>query len=116
MSVTDAPFLNGVNVAALLGAKEALSEAPEAAEFQWRATCTWVNGTHSHSTVSGFSGLGVRDTTTPLPCRKAIVARSSPIATGPIERPGTIAPSPLAVAGPATARAASPAAPTRSRR
>ncbi len=58
MTMTDAPFLNGVNVGALLGAREALSEAPEAAEFQWRATCTWVNGTHSHSTVSGFSGLG----------------------------------------------------------
>jgi uncharacterized OsmC-like protein len=58
MSITDAPFLNGVNVGALLGAREALSEAPEAAEFQWRATCTWINGTHSRSTVSGFSGLG----------------------------------------------------------
>ena len=58
MSITDAPLLNGVNVDALLGAKEALSQAPEAAEFQWRATCSWINGTHSRSTVVGFSGLG----------------------------------------------------------
>src|SRR5215213_2272410 len=49
---------NGVNVAALLGAREALSAAPEAARFNWRATCTWMNGTHSRSTVDGFFGLG----------------------------------------------------------
>ena len=34
------------------------SAAPEAAEFTWRATCEWVRGTHSKSTVSGFAGLG----------------------------------------------------------
>jgi uncharacterized OsmC-like protein len=49
---------NGVNVEALLGAREALTAAPEAAEFRWRATCTWKNGTHSHSTVQEFYGLG----------------------------------------------------------
>jgi len=49
---------NGVNVEALLGAREALTEAPQAAQFNWRATCKWINGTHSHSTVQGFFGLG----------------------------------------------------------
>ena len=49
---------NGVNVQALLDAREALSEAPEAAQFQWRASCKWINGTHSRSTVEGFYGLG----------------------------------------------------------
>jgi len=58
MTITDSPVDNGVNVAALLGAREALSAAPEAAQFTWRASCTWRNGTHSHSTVSGFTGLG----------------------------------------------------------
>jgi cytochrome P450/uncharacterized OsmC-like protein len=58
MTITDNPVDNGVNVAALLGAREALSATPEAAEFTWRASCTWRNGTHSHSTVSGFTGLG----------------------------------------------------------
>jgi uncharacterized OsmC-like protein len=58
MTVTDNPVDNGVNVQALLGAREALSGAPEAAEFTWRATCTWRKGTHSHSTVTGFTGLG----------------------------------------------------------
>jgi uncharacterized OsmC-like protein len=49
---------NGVNVAALLAAREALTEAPAAAQFKWRAACEWKNGTHSHSTVEGFYGLG----------------------------------------------------------
>ena len=49
---------NGVNVAALLGAREALSEAPEAARFKWRATSVWLNGTHSRASVDGFYGLG----------------------------------------------------------
>jgi len=58
MSVSETPVDNGVNVEALLGAREALSTAPEAAKFNWRATCEWVNGTHSHSEVQGFFGLG----------------------------------------------------------
>ncbi len=49
---------NGVNVQALLDAREALTNAPEAAQFKWRAECKWVNGTHSSSTVEGFFGLG----------------------------------------------------------
>jgi uncharacterized OsmC-like protein len=49
---------NGVNVDALLEARDALSQAPEAAGFQWRATCKWIKGTHSRSTVRGFFGLG----------------------------------------------------------
>jgi uncharacterized OsmC-like protein len=49
---------NGVNVEALLGAREALTEMPEAAAFKWRASCKWIKGTHSRSTVQGFFGLG----------------------------------------------------------
>jgi uncharacterized OsmC-like protein len=49
---------NGVNVEALIDARQALESAPEVAEFKWRADCEWVNGTHSRSTVSGFFGLG----------------------------------------------------------
>ena len=58
MTTTAMPVDNGVNVGALLDAREALSQAPEAAQFTWRATCEWVNGTHSRSTVKGFFGLG----------------------------------------------------------
>jgi uncharacterized OsmC-like protein len=49
---------NGVNVEALLGARDALTSAPEGARFKWRATCDWVGGTHSQSSVKGFFGLG----------------------------------------------------------
>jgi uncharacterized OsmC-like protein len=58
MTATDTPVNNGVNVEALLGAREALTETPEAAKFVWRATCDWQNGTHSNSEVEGFFGLG----------------------------------------------------------
>ncbi len=58
MSTTESTTDNGVNVEALLDARKALSEAPEAAKFQWRAKCEWVGGTHSRSTVEGFFGLG----------------------------------------------------------
>jgi uncharacterized OsmC-like protein len=58
MSATKEMANNGVNVDALLGAREALSKAPEAAQFTWRAQNEWVRGTHSRSTVDGFFGLG----------------------------------------------------------
>jgi uncharacterized OsmC-like protein len=49
---------NGVNVQALLDAREALKGAPEAAKFKWRASCRWQNGTHSQTRIQGFHGLG----------------------------------------------------------
>ena len=49
---------NGVNVDALLAAREALKSAPQAAKFTWRASCKWQNGTHSKTSVQGFHGLG----------------------------------------------------------
>ncbi len=49
---------NGVNVEALLGAREAVTNAPEAAQSKWRATCKWINGTHSRSSIQSFFGLG----------------------------------------------------------
>jgi len=58
MTMLESPVDNGVNVEALLGARVALTEAPQAAQFTWRATCEWQNGTHSSSTVDEFFGLG----------------------------------------------------------
>lgn len=49
---------NGVNVEALLGARNALGETPEAGRFVWRATNEWVHGTHSRSSVRSYYGLG----------------------------------------------------------
>jgi uncharacterized OsmC-like protein len=56
--VAETKVNNGVNVDALLAAREALKGAPEAAKFTWRASCKWQNGTHSVSKVQGFHGLG----------------------------------------------------------
>ena len=58
MTTTDTPVNNGVNVQALLDARTALVDAPEAAQFTWKASTEWVGGTHSHSEVKGFFGLG----------------------------------------------------------
>jgi uncharacterized OsmC-like protein len=49
---------NGVNVQALLDAREALRAAPEAAQFTWRAASKWENGVHSTTSVQKFFGLG----------------------------------------------------------
>jgi uncharacterized OsmC-like protein len=49
---------NGVNVQALLEARDALKGAPEAAQFTWRASSKWNEGVHTTIKVQGFSGLG----------------------------------------------------------
>jgi uncharacterized OsmC-like protein len=49
---------NGVNVQALLEAREALAGAPEAAQFTWRASSRWENGVHSTTSIQNFFGLG----------------------------------------------------------
>ena len=58
MSTTESAADNGVNTQALLDARAALTDAPEAAEFTWRATNEWLRGTHSRTTIQQFSGLG----------------------------------------------------------
>ena len=57
-AVAEKQVNNGVNVNALLGAREALGKAPEAARFNWKASSRWVSGTHSRSTIERFFGLG----------------------------------------------------------
>lgn len=56
--MSQAAVNNGVNVGALLEAREALRQTPEAAQFKWRVSCKWANGTHSISVVENFHGLG----------------------------------------------------------
>jgi len=59
---TEKQVQNGVNVDALLGARDALSKAPEAAKFNWKASCKWMNGTHSQTSIQSFFGLGQQQT------------------------------------------------------
>ena len=49
---------NGVNVQALLDAREVLKGAPEAAQFTWRASSKWQGGVHTSITVKDYFGLG----------------------------------------------------------
>jgi uncharacterized OsmC-like protein len=59
MTATENPVAdNGVNVQALLDARTALTGAPEAAQFQWRATSQWQHGVHTQVKVQPFFGLG----------------------------------------------------------
>lgn len=58
MTTMHAPVDNGVNVDALLGARDALADTPEIAEFQWRTTVSWIAGTHSRAEVDTFYGFG----------------------------------------------------------
>ena len=62
MTATAPAPTNGVDVAALLGAREALTSMPAAAQFKWQARTEWVHGTHSRTTVHEFSGLGADHT------------------------------------------------------
>jgi uncharacterized OsmC-like protein len=59
MTVTETPTVdNGVNVEAILGARQHMTEVPELAEFTWAAACEWVDGTHSRTTLEKFHGAG----------------------------------------------------------
>jgi uncharacterized OsmC-like protein len=45
-----------VDTATLFATLDAVKAQPEIAKFQFRASNTWVNGTHNRSTLSGFYG------------------------------------------------------------
>jgi uncharacterized OsmC-like protein len=49
---------NGVNVEAILGARDAMAATPAAAAFTFKAQSEWVNGTHTRTTVHEFFGVG----------------------------------------------------------
>ncbi len=53
-----APIDNGVNVEALLGARDAMTAQPAAAAFTWKATGEWQRGTHVRTTIEQFFGIG----------------------------------------------------------
>ena len=53
-----ATVANGVNVQALLDARQVLEGAPEAAKFTWRASSKWENGVHSTTRIREYFGLG----------------------------------------------------------
>ena len=58
MSVTTKPVDNGINLPAILEARQMLTDAPEAGKFLWRASSTWKNGTHCYSQCEKFNAFG----------------------------------------------------------
>jgi uncharacterized OsmC-like protein len=49
---------NGVNTEALIGARGAFEQMPEAANFTFRSSCEWIEGVYSRNTLGGYFGLG----------------------------------------------------------
>jgi uncharacterized OsmC-like protein len=49
---------NGVDTAALFATLDAVKGQPEIASFQFRASNTWLQGTHSRTTFDDFFGAG----------------------------------------------------------
>ena len=55
---TESPKLNGVDVPTLFATLDAVKAQNHIAEFQFRATNEWLEGTHSRSSFSDFYGAG----------------------------------------------------------
>jgi uncharacterized OsmC-like protein len=58
MSMTDSAARNGVNTDALFATIDVVKEQRDLAKFQFRATNTWITGTHSRGSITGFYGAG----------------------------------------------------------
>jgi len=56
MTTMESPVRNGVDTATLFATLDAVKGNPDIAKFQFRATNTWVSGTHNRSTIHGFYG------------------------------------------------------------
>ena len=79
MTTTDAaPVDNGVDVAALLGAREAMTGMPAAAKFTWKAENCWLRGTHSRTSIRASTVSGPTSRTTRRSPWTPITPRSSP--------------------------------------
>ncbi len=61
-NVTTNIVKNGVNTEALIGARGAFAEAPQAAAFTFRSTCDWIEGSYNRNSISGYFGLGQENT------------------------------------------------------
>jgi uncharacterized OsmC-like protein len=60
--IAERPARNGVDVPTLFATLDLVKGQPELAKFQFRASNTWIKGTHSQSSIRGFYGAGQEDT------------------------------------------------------
>jgi uncharacterized OsmC-like protein len=58
MTTAQPAVRNGVDTATLFATIDAVKANPELARFRFRASNTWVSGTHNQSTIDGFYGTG----------------------------------------------------------
>ena len=58
MTTVNESMRNGVDTDTLFATLNAVKAAPQAAQFQFRASNEWLNGTHNRSTISGYFGVG----------------------------------------------------------
>jgi len=56
MTIAENPVRNGVDTATLFATIDAVKGDPDIAKFRFRATNTWMSGTHNRSTIHGFHG------------------------------------------------------------
>ena len=56
MTIAENPVRNGVDTATLFATLDAVKGDPGIAKFRFRATNTWMSGTHNRSTIHGFHG------------------------------------------------------------
>ena len=56
MTIAENPVRNGVDTATLFATIDAVKADPDIAKFRFRATNTWISGTHNRSTIHGFHG------------------------------------------------------------
>jgi uncharacterized OsmC-like protein len=56
MTIADNSVRNGVDTATLFATIDAVKGDPDIAKFRFRATNTWMSGTHNRSTIHGFHG------------------------------------------------------------
>src|SRR3954454_927360 len=56
MTTSETAVRNGVDTATLFATLDAVKADPDIAKFRFRATNSWLNGTHNQSTIHGFHG------------------------------------------------------------
>jgi uncharacterized OsmC-like protein len=58
VTITESSTPNGVDIASLFGTIDVVRNQRDLADFTFRASSTWLSGTHSRTTMGTFSGAG----------------------------------------------------------
>jgi len=61
-TITDEQYRNGVDTQQMFGTLDAIKDDPSLANFQFRVSNRWIDGSHNRSTIQGFYGAGQEDT------------------------------------------------------